>query len=118
MKWRISAVLLGVCRINRILDGSETLARFFERLRDEIARTTLGKVALDLRLNRGGHAELNPALARARIQSPRIDQEGRLFAIIGPATFSAAQMLVNALARYTNVTFETIKRLPPPGESK
>ena len=31
--------------------------------------------------------------------------QGRLFAIIGPATFSAAQMFADALEKYTNVTF-------------
>ena len=104
--WFEHAGSLLYVRINRIQDGNgETLARFSERLRDEIARTTPERVALDLRLNRGGNGELNTALVRALIQSQSIDQKGRLFAIIGPATFSAAQMLANALARYTNVTF-------------
>ena len=93
-------------QINKIGDGAdETLAQFSDRLRDEIDRTRPGKVAIDLRLNRGGNGGLNAALVRALIQSPSIDRKGRLFAIIGPATFSAAQMLVDALARYTNVTF-------------
>ena len=93
-------------QINQIANAEhETLAHFAERLRDEISRTAPEKVALDLRLNRGGNGDLNPALVRALIQSQRIDRKGRLFAIIGPATFSAAQMLLNALERYTNVTF-------------
>jgi hypothetical protein len=39
------------------------------------------------------------------IQSEEIDRKGRFFVLIGPATFSAAQMLVDAFEKYTNVTF-------------
>jgi len=93
-------------QVNRIQDSDgETLARFAGRLRDEIRRTSPETLALDLRLNRGGNGGLNAALVRAIVQSEVIDQKGRLFAIIGPATFSAAQMLVDALEHYTNVTF-------------
>ena len=93
-------------QINQIGDGKEeTLAQFAERLRMEIERTRPQIVAIDLRLNRGGNAELNVSLVRALVQSTGIDRKDRLFAIIGPGTFSAAQMLVDTLARYTNVTF-------------
>ena len=83
----------------------ETLAQFATRLHDEIAAAKPGKVAIDLRLNRGGNGMLIVPLIRALIQSERIDRKDRLFAIIGPATFSAAQMLAGALEKYTNVTF-------------
>jgi hypothetical protein len=93
-------------QINQIANGKdETLAQFAGRMRDEIERTRPEKVAVDLRLNRGGNGELNTAIVRALVQSTTIDQKGRLFAVIGPGTFSAAQSLVNALDRYTNVTF-------------
>jgi C-terminal processing protease CtpA/Prc len=93
-------------QINTIADTpAESLAHFAGRLRDEIAATKPERVAIDLRLNRGGNAMLNPPLIRALIQSAPIDREDRLFVIIGPATFSAAQMLADALEQYTNVTF-------------
>ena len=93
-------------QINKIGDGpDEALAHFAQRLRDEIAASRPAKVAIDLRLNRGGDGTLIVPLIRAIIQSESIDRKGRLFAVIGPATFSAAQMLVDALERYTNVTF-------------
>ena len=93
-------------QINQIADGKdETLAHFSERLRTEIERAHPDKVAIDLRLNRGGNGGLSAAVVRALVQSRTIDRKDRLFAIIGPATFSAAQMLVDSLARYTNVTF-------------
>jgi hypothetical protein len=104
--WLESVGGLLYVQINQTADGKdETLAHFSERLRAEIERTKPDKVAIDLRLNRGGNGELNAAVVRALVQSRTIDRKDRLFAIIGPATFSAAQMLVDALARYTNVTF-------------
>ena len=78
---------------------------FAQRVHDEIASTKPDKVAIDLRLNRGGDGTLVPPFIRALVQSESIDRQGRLFAIIGPVTFSAAQMFVDALERYTNVTF-------------
>lgn len=85
--------------------ADETFAHFAQRVRDEIASTKPEKVAIDLRLNRGGDGTLVVPFIRALIQSESIDRRGRLYAIIGPATFSAAQMFANALERYTNVTF-------------
>lgn len=93
-------------QINQVLDDEhETLAAFAGRLRREIASTRPEKVAIDLRVNRGGNGTLTVPLIRSLVQSEEIDRKGRLFAIIGPATFSAAQMLVDDLERYTNVTF-------------
>ena len=83
----------------------ESLAQFGSRLHDEIATSRPEKVAMDLRLNRGGNGMLIVPLIRALVQSERIDHNDRLFCIIGPATFSAAQMLADALEQYTNVTF-------------
>jgi C-terminal processing protease CtpA/Prc len=93
-------------QINTVADTpEESLAHFATRLHDEIATAKPEKVAIDLRLNRGGDATLMVPLVRALIQSERIDRKDRLFVIIGPATFSAAQMLADALEEYTNVTF-------------
>jgi hypothetical protein len=93
-------------QINQVSDkADETLAHFAQRLHHEIADTKPEKVAIDLRLNRGGDGTLIVPVIRALIQSESIDRKGRLFAITGPATFSAAQMLADALEKYTNVTF-------------
>lgn len=93
-------------QINKVGDTmDETLAHFAQRVRDEVAAANPEKVALDLRLNRGGDGRHVVPLVRAIIQSKSADCRGRLFAVIGPATFSAAQMLVDALEKYTNVTF-------------
>jgi len=93
-------------QINTVANSpEETLAQFATRLHDEIAAAKPEKVAIDLRLNRGGNNTLIIPLIRALIQSGRIDHKDRLFCIIGPATFSAAQMLAGALEKYTNATF-------------
>jgi hypothetical protein len=93
-------------QINKVGDkANETLAHFSQRLHDEISATRPEKVAIDLRLNRGGDGTLIVPVIRSIVQSESIDRKGRFFAIIGPATFSAAQMLVDALEKYTNVTF-------------
>jgi hypothetical protein len=60
-------------------------------------------VAIDLRQNRGGDGTLIVPFIRSIIPSERIDRPGHLFAIIAPATFSAAQMLTDALEKYTNI---------------
>jgi hypothetical protein len=93
-------------QINKVGDKpDETLAHFAQRLHDEISTTKPEKVAIDLRLNRGGDGQLITPVIRSLIQSEGIDRKGRLFAIIGPATFSAAQMFADALEKYTSVTF-------------
>jgi hypothetical protein len=93
-------------QINTVGDSKdETLAHFAQRLNDEIAATKPDKVAIDLRQNRGGNNILIPSLIRSIIQSEKIDRLGHLFGIIGPATFSAAQNLTDALEKYTNILF-------------
>jgi len=93
-------------QINQVSNASnETLEHFAKRLHDEIANTKPDKMAIDLRQNRGGDGTLIVPLIRSAIQSESVDRPGHLFGIIGPATFSAAQMLADALERYTNVIF-------------
>jgi hypothetical protein len=93
-------------QINKVGDEpGETLEQFSRRLHDEIADTKPDKVAIDLRLNRGGDGTLNVFPVRALIQSEPIDRQGHLFVIIGPATFSAAQMLADAIEEYTYAEF-------------
>jgi hypothetical protein len=92
--------------INQVSNApNETLAHFAQRLHDEIANTNPDKLVIDLRQNRGGDGTLIVPLIRSTIQSESIDRPGHLFGIIGPATFSAAQMLSDALERYTNIIF-------------
>ena len=59
---------------------------------------------LDLRLNAGGDAFLNKPLIVQMIKS-FTDVKGHSFVITGRRTFSAAQMLINRLAQYSNTSF-------------
>jgi hypothetical protein len=93
-------------QINQVSNSpDETMAQFAQRLHDEIVATRPDKVAIDLRQNRGGDSTLIVPLIRSIIQSESIDRRGHLFGIIGPATFSAAQNLTDALEKYTNILF-------------
>ena len=93
-------------QINQVSNASnETLAHFAQRLQGEIANTKPDKMVIDLRQNRGGDGTLIVPLIRSTIQSESIDRPGHLFGIIGAATFSAAEMLTDALERYTNIIF-------------
>ena len=89
-------------QINKVDAG---LQPFATELRERIAKGDVEKLAVDLRLNRGGHGDYNVFLLRAIIQSMAIDRKGRFFCIIGRSTFSAAQSLIDDFANYTNVMF-------------
>jgi hypothetical protein len=62
------------------------------------------RFVLDLRLNSGGNGDFNRDVVRALVKS-RFDEKGRLFVITGRRTFSAAQMLISDLDRWTQPIF-------------
>ena len=59
---------------------------------------------LDLRHNPGGDVFTYAPLLDA-LQGPEIDRPGRLYVLVGRATFSAAQILCSELERTTNAVF-------------
>jgi hypothetical protein len=83
----------------------ETVEAFAKRLFAFVESRPVERLVLDLRLNRGGNGALNRPLLLGIIRSTKVDQKGRLFTITGRGTWSAAQMLVNELEKYTNTTF-------------
>ena len=84
---------------------TETVTQFFDRVARFVNRHRVDRLVLDLRMNGGGDNTLNAGVVRAIGRMPSIDRPGHFFAIIGRHTFSAAQNLVNALEKYTDVTF-------------
>jgi hypothetical protein len=62
-------------------------------------------LVIDLRNNTGGNNAHGRAVVLSLVQSADINQWGRLFVLIGPRTFSAAQTLINELQLYTRVLF-------------
>lgn len=92
-------------QINQVRNkDKETLAAFAERLFAFIAANPVEKLALDLRLNRGGNGGLLRPLVTGILKS-KVDQPGKLFVIMGRSTWSAAQFLLNDLEKWANVIF-------------
>lgn len=84
---------------------NETVADFAKRVFAFVDSNPVDRFVLDLRWNSGGNNYLNKPMLLGIIKSNKIDQRGKLYAVIGRRTFSAAQNLVNDLEKYTNVTF-------------
>jgi len=84
--------------------ADETVEAFAKRLFAFVEANPVERLVLDLRLNRGGNGDFNRPLLLGIIRSTKVDRKGRLFAIVGRSTWSAAQFLVNELERYTNAT--------------
>jgi tetratricopeptide (TPR) repeat protein len=84
---------------------NETVADFFKRVFEFAESNEVDKFVLDLRHNGGGDNFLNRPIIHGLIKSNKLNQKGKLFAVIGRATFSAAQNLVNELEKHTNVIF-------------
>ena len=88
------------CQVNEIQEGDETLDAFFARAVAAADEVGARRFVLDLRHNGGGNGDLNRAIVRALLRS-RFDERGRLFVITGRRTFSAAQMLIGDLEKWT-----------------
>jgi len=84
---------------------NESLADFSRRLFDFVDGHPVDRLVMDVRFNGGGNNFLNRSLLLGIIRTKKIDQPGKLFAIIGRQTFSAAQDFVDELEKYTNVIF-------------
>jgi tetratricopeptide (TPR) repeat protein len=93
-------------RYNEIMNSeNESAAAFADRMANFIADNEVDLLVVDLRWNDGGNNARTRPVLRAIIQSKKIDQRGKLYAIIGRRTFSAAQTFVNEMELYTNVLF-------------
>jgi hypothetical protein len=88
------------CQLNEIQERGESLDAFFARALAAADSLNARRFVLDLRHNGGGNGDLNRAIVRALLRS-RFDERGRLFVITSRRTFSAAQMLICDLERWT-----------------
>jgi len=91
-------------QMDEIADGDIPLAEFVVNTLDEATRKN-AKLIIDVRNNFGGSGGLNKTLVTSIIRNESLNRYDRTFVLIGRRTFSAAQMLVNELERYTRVTF-------------
>lgn len=93
------------CQFNVVYDtDDETIRSFAERLVAYVAEHRIERLILDLRANRGGNQGLALPFLHALIDSP-VDETGRLFALVGRATFSAAMTFSLDLEKHTRVLF-------------
>lgn len=83
----------------------ESVQEFFERAFSFLDENPVEMLVLDIRNNTGGEGFMNRQIVRGIIRARKIDQPGKLFVIIGRRTFSAAQLLVNDLERWTSAIF-------------
>ena len=83
---------------------SDSLGVFIARAIASADSAHAEKFVLDLRLNGGGDGYFNRSILLPLIKS-QYDVRGRLYVITGRRTWSAAQMLVTEMQKYTNATF-------------
>ncbi|MFL5479724.1 MAG: S41 family peptidase [Gemmatimonadaceae bacterium] len=83
---------------------ADSIGAFISRAIAAADSTGAGKLVLDLRLNGGGNGDFNRRIFLPLIKS-RYDVPGKLYVLTGRRTWSAAQMLVTEMQKYTNATF-------------
>lgn len=93
-------------QFNRVGDDSrESLVQFSDRLFKFIDEHEVDKLVIDMRWNPGGNTQLLPPLIEGLIRCAKINQRGKLFAIIGRRTYSAAQNAATFIERNTKAIF-------------
>jgi hypothetical protein len=92
------------CQLNAIQERGEPFDTFFARALAVADAEGACRFVLDLRHNNGGNGDYNPAIVRPLLRS-RFDERGRLFVITSRRTFSAAEMLICELEKWTSAIF-------------
>jgi hypothetical protein len=93
------------CQINTIQQKpTDSLAGFMARAIATADSAGADRFVLDLRLNGGGNGDFNKRIFLPLIKS-KYDTPGHLYVITGRRTFSAAQMLVTEMQKYTTAIF-------------
>jgi len=85
-------------------EDGETFEEFTKGVIAAMRSAPDARLILDLRRNGGGNNFLGEPLRKYIERSP-VNQPGRLFVLVGPQTFSAAQNLANRLERETYAIF-------------
>jgi hypothetical protein len=86
---------------NSVVSPSPAFVRSLERL---VRAPKVRRVIVDVRLNGGGDNTTYGSLT-ALLDSPAVDRQGKLYVLIGRATFSAAANFAAELDRDTRATF-------------
>ncbi len=84
-------------------EPSQPIAAFLQQVCQEIQSGKVARLIIDLRLNSGGDSSLlNPLIEFLRGSS--VNRKGRLFGIIGRATYSSALINAVQLTQQTSIT--------------
>lgn len=83
----------------------ESVADFFKRVFAFVDANPVDRFVLDIRRNGGGSNPLNLPIIHGLIRRDSINHPGKLFAIIGRGTFSAAVFLTGDLVKHTHAIF-------------
>jgi hypothetical protein len=93
-------------QFNQVTDApSESLAAFATRLDKTLTDTRPRTVIVDVRHNNGGNLDLLPPLLNAFRRYEQANKQGRIYVLMGRNTFSAAQVFLGQMDRYTNAIF-------------
>ncbi len=83
----------------------ESLADFAKRLDAFASNNQFDRLVIDLRNNNGGNGQLLHPLINVIAKNRNINRPGKLFALVGRYTFSAAALFASALENRTNTIF-------------
>jgi tetratricopeptide (TPR) repeat protein len=93
-------------QFNQVLDKpGESIAEFAVKLKAALAPAAIRNLIVDVRLNGGGNLNLFTPLMRSLITFETSREGAGIYVITGRQTFSAAQVFVNELDRYTSAVF-------------
>jgi len=93
-------------QFNQVEDSPrESLAAFAMKLDKVLADTKPRTVIVDVRHNNGGNLDLLPPLLSAFQRYEQANKRGRIYILMGRNTFSAAQVFIAQMDRYTNAIF-------------
>ncbi len=93
-------------QINYLGDSrKETFAQFFDRLWRAVDDAEIDQFVLDNRYNIGGDGSLVRKFVHEIIKRDDLNRSGKLFTVVGRATFSAGVMLTAAMDEHTETVF-------------
>ncbi len=83
----------------------ERFEAFNDRLWKFVDDNDVQRFILDVRYNSGGNGKMLLPFVHGFIRHDSINQQGRLFTLVGRKTFSAAVILLHHMAQHTNTLF-------------
>ncbi|MFN8009865.1 MAG: hypothetical protein U0P81_00510 [Holophagaceae bacterium] len=101
----LAAANTTVVRYNAARREAEAPAAFWKRVIAEAEAKKVSRFVVDLRANSGGDNGLNKPMVEGLRASAWLNAPGRLYVLVGRATFSAGMNAAADLARETKATF-------------